>query len=199
MEAFDDFFFHGGRTRAATGATYYSPSAGSMVRSAQFAIRWTPLNASVKLTFRLFDTNDAVVWSKTSVRGDVLEWSDGKMRAAMAAIQADENPRELTLEVTREGVDGSVLIPFSLLSKKQEFELDEKLAAISGRPDSDLLKAMKRANELRAIGLTNEAAVAYEAILAKVPHSEAFLKATVEAQREAGNFFRARELEKQTR
>jgi hypothetical protein len=179
-----------------------APSENSMVVPGQFSIRWAPSAAGCTLSLTMRDVGRRLLWRQEDVDGasgsltDDGAWRifNGGARRVLVRYRDETGRGPLTLQLD-DSCGGETRVSFLLLSVKSEQSLERELSSW-GREAGTLLQHLGRASVYSRYGVFPQAADEYESALREAPGSRHLLIRTIKAHRQAGNFLRARELER---
>ena len=193
-KAREGLFRVAGRLRSER-ARVFSPQPGSQVWPASLVFRWSPRPAKKNVVLTLQETASAKsLWNKKDIDGANGLYEDLQACAALRSWRDEHGDGVERLTLIFQDDEGTVKVPFDLLTREQEKELESALV----RWDADtqgLLRHLGRAEVFFQRNLLPESAAEYEDALKRNPDDQAVRKRTAEAFRMIDDLASARHLE----
>lgn len=185
----------GGRDRGGEEPLIYSPANNEVIRPESFTLRWKPSPELSSFTAKIikFD-DDSVVWGQRVVNGATGVLQSAEVRQALALARSNSDAVRLVLMV-RGARSLDTRVTFALLGVGEERELNRQLARWDADP-SPLMRRLGRAAAFISRSMFADGAAEYEAALARAPRSHDLLVRTIQAQCDAANEPRVKELMK---
>jgi hypothetical protein len=185
-----------GRAGATRGATADSrilwPTANSAILPDRFVIRWAPVPQKIDLAV-MTEAKDVTIWGPSAVDGRAGSFRSGALSSALAAYKSKAGSPALILTLTIANSSDWEEVHFSLLSGKQEQELNAQLDFWVKRTDGLALR-LGRGYSYSRFNLFADAAEEYESALSSAPESRYLLEDAIQADRLAGRPSRVKEL-----
>lgn len=171
------------------------PADGSSVLPEHFVIRWKPLQQKIALAI-LSESKDVTLWGPTEVDGQAGEFKSAALEPILAGYKKSSASPGLTVTLTLANHDDWEETHFSLLSGKQQQELNSQLDFWAKNSDGLALR-LGRGYSFSQHKLFVEAADEYDAAVSSASRSRYVLEDALEANRLAGRTARVKELESQ--
>jgi hypothetical protein len=178
----------------------FSPTPDGAIRPARFVFRWTPQTGHDPHLLVVQDLEGREIWSQGGIEGATGRLQSISAQQALTKYRAEASRlgRSLHLRLRITDSHGAVTeVPFSLLSPRDEAEMERELKPWDREPAEALMRHMGRASVFRRHRLYDEAAAEYDAALQTAPESRDLLDAAIQAHHHTGNRNREEELQRQ--
>lgn len=160
------------------------PTANSAVLPDRFTIRWAPAPQKIELAV-MSEAKDVTVWGPTQVEGGIGSFKSGALSSALAAYKLKTGSPSLILTLTIANSSDWEEVHFSLLTARQDQDLNAQLDFWEKHTDGLALR-LGRGYSYSRFNLFADAAEEYESALSSAPESRSLLEDAIQADRLAG-------------